>query len=164
VPGTDDRDRAGAQHRPQAGDLGRGSAFEHRLGEAVALDGGTDGRDGDRHVPYVERRLAADRQAEVVQHVGHVVVDREHLGRQAGDPGRARGRHQLLQQQGPDPAVLVVMGDRDGDLVLVRPWNGAVVRQADQPVALERSDRGPGRTDDAVGEVVQVRGRDAEEP
>ncbi len=74
---------------------------------------------------------ARDREAGVAEDVDHRVVLVQHLGHELLDPGVRRLGCELLEQPGADPAALVVVADREGDLGGARVAQPDPVREGD---------------------------------
>lgn len=73
--------------------------------------------------------------AGVGEHLDHLAVGRQHLGREAADPALAGHRTDVFEQGGGDPASLVGVLDQEGDLGLVGGSGGRAAVGADPVVA-----------------------------
>ena len=141
------------------------------------------GRDRETHLGRSALETARDVEACVLEHPQHRRVVRHHLGDEGGNPCHRRRLGELLEQPGPDPLALELVGDGERDLgagVVSKPNE---VRQRDDPLRLavlgqsahkrpalvpvgldERLDRGRGERGKAVEAPVDAAlGQTAEE-
>ena len=90
----------------------------------------------DRRDPAL--RGGPDREAGVIEDAQHLTVFGEGLGDEPGDAACPGGFREVLEQKGPDPVVLVLVGDDEGHLRLVRSGLPFVASDRDQTVPVQR--------------------------
>jgi hypothetical protein len=130
---------------PRSADHGHGSRLEERAersghGDVVAL---VDTRlealgrgDGEPHLDLAARELAGQLEPDRLEHAEHVAVVGEHLREEGLDSDRRRPARELLEEPGPDPTALELVGDAERGLGDGRVAEALVARDRDDLLAV----------------------------
>ena len=146
--GADHRHRGGVEDRAHA--QGLGPVLPRRL----HFDGPCRGIDIEVHGHDAVVESAGDFVAGGLEDLQHRTVLGQHLGGEALDPGFARGRGQVLQQDRTDPAALVGIGDVERHLG-VGVADPVEATAADDVIADEHDQRHPVAVVD-VDEAIEI--------
>ena len=99
------------------------------------------GRDREAQLDLSALERPHDLEARIREDAERRAVLRHHLGDEARDPGDRGPLRELLQEAGADPAALLLVGDREGDLRHSRLAQARIAREGDDAV-FERADEG----------------------
>ena len=146
--GADDRDRARREEPLDRGVLGAVLALLHHA------DGGVGRVDPEDQLHHAVLEGALHLVAGVLEGVDHRLVVGQHLGDELLDAALATGLGQVLEEQLPDAAALVLVLDEERHLGVART-DGVVAAHRDHLAGDEQDQRDPVAVVD-LGEAVEV--------